>query len=116
MKKLFLLFLFVGFSLSIFGQETIPLKDALSLIECKVSEYASSIEYIPLEDREECLLSNELNVVVTAQDIFVRDAKENKVFQAQCLWIDNCQKTLSTTSSSLVAIPVTPRPPRFCWR
>ena len=25
-------------------------------------------------------------------------------------------KTLSTTSSSFVAIPVTPRPPRFCWR
>ena len=81
MKKLFLLFLFVGFSLSIYGQETIPLKDALSLRECKVSEYASSIEYIPLEDREECLLSNELNVVVTAQDIFVHDAKENKVFR-----------------------------------
>ena len=81
MKKLFLLSLFVGFSLSIYGQETIPLKDALSLRECKVSEFASSIEYIPLEDREECLLSNELNVVVAAQDVFVHDAKENKVFR-----------------------------------
>ena len=81
MKKLFLLFLFVGFSLSIYGQETIPLKDALSLRECKVSEFASSIEYIPLEDREVCLLSNELNVVVAAQDVFVHDAKENKVFR-----------------------------------
>ncbi|MBQ8245542.1 MAG: 6-bladed beta-propeller [Lachnospiraceae bacterium] len=80
MKKLFLLSLFVGFSLSIFGQETIPLKDALSLTECKVSEYASSIEYIPLEDSEECLLSTELQILIAAQYIFVHDFNENKVY------------------------------------
>ena len=81
MKKLFLLFLFVGFSLSIYGQETIPLKDALSLTECRVSEYASSIEYIPLENSEECLLSTELEVVATFQCIFIRDAKENMIYR-----------------------------------
>ena len=81
MKKLFLLFLFVGFSLSIYGQETIPLKDALSLTECRVSEYASSIEYIPLENNEECLLSTELEVVATFQCIFIRDAKENMIYR-----------------------------------
>ena len=78
MKKLFLLSLFVGFSLSIYGQETIPLKDALSLTECKVSEYASSIEYIPLEDSEECLLTQDLHVIVASQYIFVLDYKENR--------------------------------------
>ena len=81
MKYFYLLIANLFCPYSVFGQETIPLKDALSLIECKVSEYASSIEYIPLEDREECLLSNELNVVVAAQDVFVHDAKENKVFR-----------------------------------
>ena len=81
MKSQLLFCSFVFYVSLAFGQETIPLKDALSLTECKVSEFASSIEYIPLEDREECLLSNELNVVVAEQDIFVHDAKENKVFR-----------------------------------
>ncbi len=80
MKKLFLLSLFVGFSLSIYGQETIPLKDALSLIECKVSEYASSIEYIPLETTEDCLIGDDFSLIVASQDIFVHDFSNQRIY------------------------------------
>ena len=81
MKKLFLLSLFVGFSLSIYGQETIPLKDALSLIECKVSEYASSIEYIPLETTEDCLIGDDFSLIVASKDIFVHSFKNQKIYR-----------------------------------
>ena len=81
MKRLFLLSLFVGFSLSIFGQETIPLKDALSLIECKVSEYASSIEYIPLETTEDCLIGDDFSLIVASQDIFVHEFSDQKIYR-----------------------------------
>lgn len=78
MKKQFLFSLFIFNVLFVCGQEIIPLKDALSLKECKVSEYASSIEYIPLEDSEECLLTQDLHVIVASQYIFVLDYKENR--------------------------------------
>lgn len=81
MKKLFLLSLFVGFSLSIYGQETIPLKDALFLRECKVSEYASSIEYIPLETTDDCLIGDEFSLIVASQDIFVHHFLEKKIYR-----------------------------------
>lgn len=68
-------------ALFMFGQETISLKNALSLKECKVSEYASSIEYIPLEDSENCLLSTDLQVIVTSQYIFVHDFKMKMVYR-----------------------------------
>ena len=81
MKKLFLLSLFVGFSLSIFGQETIPLKDALSLTECRVSEYASSMEYIPLETTEDCLIGEDFSLIVASKDIFVHSFKNQKIYR-----------------------------------
>ena len=81
MKKLFLLSLFVGFSLSIYGQETIPLKDALALTECKVSEYALSIDYIPLETTDDCLIGDEFSLIVASQDIFVHHFLEKKIYR-----------------------------------
>ena len=70
MKHSFLMTICLFCFCSIFGQETIPLKDALSLTKCKISEYASSIEYIPLETSDDCLIGDEFSLIVASQDIF----------------------------------------------
>ena len=81
MKHSFLMTMCLFYVCSIFGQETIPLKDALSLTECKVSEYASSIEYIPLETTDDCLIGDEFSLIVASQDIFVHEFGDQKIYR-----------------------------------
>lgn len=81
LKHLFLMTLCLFYVCSIWGQETIPLKDALSLTECKVSEYASSIEYIPLETSDDCLIGDEFSLIVASQDIFVHEFSDQKIYR-----------------------------------
>lgn len=59
----------------------IPLSKNLSYRECKVSDYASSIRYVSLETKEECLLNEELQVIVSSQYIFIHDFPADKVYR-----------------------------------
>ena len=81
MKHSFLMTICLFCFCSIFGQETIPLKDALSLTKCKISEYASSIEYIPLETSDDCLIGDEFSLIVASQDIFVHEFSDQKIYR-----------------------------------
>lgn len=61
--------------------KTIPLDKHLSYKECNASEYIFSIKYIPLETKRECVLNEELQIVVTYQYIFVHDFLADKVYR-----------------------------------
>lgn len=63
------------------AQKIIPLYDHQELKECKISEYASSIHYVPLETRDECLLGEELEVIATSEYLFVHDFKEDIIYR-----------------------------------
>lgn len=68
----------VSFSIA---QKKIPLIVNMNLEEHKISDYASSIKYVALETKDECLLSDELQVITTAQYVFVHDYREYKVYR-----------------------------------
>lgn len=64
-----------------FAQEIIPLYKNLHFKECKVSTYASSIRYIALETKENCLLGEELEVIASRDYLFIHDFKEDIVYR-----------------------------------
>lgn len=84
MNKIWYILLFVQLSL-LFELKaqivSIPLYKNLSYKECNVSVYASSLKYVPLETKSECFLSEELQVIVSAQYIFIHDFPEDKVYR-----------------------------------
>ena len=63
------------------AQKNIPLVENMNLTECKLSDYASSVNYVPLETTDECLLAEELQVITTTQYIFVHDQIMYKVYR-----------------------------------
>lgn len=69
------------FVYAITAQKTIPLSGHLNLEECKASKYLSAIQYIPLETKSECLLNEDIEVIVTRTDIFIHDFKADNVFR-----------------------------------
>ena len=83
MKKIFLLnIILLNFWTGLNAQvKNIPLYKHLSYKECNASEYISSIKYIPLETKTECLLNEELQIIATSQYIFVHDFLADKVYR-----------------------------------
>jgi hypothetical protein len=86
MIRAILVFLYIIICISlhdnILGQINIPLSDHLYLKkECMLSKYASNIKNIPLETKDDCLLSDELQICFTGKYIFVSDMKTASFFR-----------------------------------
>lgn len=80
--KVFMLMTLWSALSGLYSQVTnIPLYKNLSYRECNVSDYASSIRYVPLETKDECLLNEELQVIVSSQYIFIHDFLADKVYR-----------------------------------
>ena len=80
--KVFMLMTLWSALSGLYSQVTnIPLYKNLSYKECNVSDYASSIRYVPLETKDECLLNEELQVIVSSQYIFIHDFLADKVYR-----------------------------------
>lgn len=63
------------------AQVKISLSENMNLKECKASDYISSIQYIPLETTDNCLLGGELQIIATPQYFFIHDFNEYKVYR-----------------------------------
>lgn len=60
----------------------IPVEEALRQhAPLSLKEDIEKIEYIPLETNDSCLVSNILDLAITAEYLFVYQGKENKVYQ-----------------------------------
>lgn len=82
MKKIIFYFIINSLCISFsIAQTKIPLVESMSLTERKISNYASSIRYVALETTDECLLTGELQIITTAQYIFVHDQLECKMYR-----------------------------------
>lgn len=81
MNKSRLLLVFALLYNAMFAQEIISLYELSTFENHAISEFASSIKDIPLETTDDCLLSDELQVLATDAYLFVHDFKADEVYQ-----------------------------------